>query len=336
MRKFVIGFVSLVTALAAFLIYSRVSKTPRFDSDTGVEFIETASDGNAVGLDGDIGKIGDVGLGPIQKAYFTTLNKETKVLEREFGFEKLLSESTDLWDIEDPYMNIFRRNFKCYITADRGKVQVETAVGRTTPKDATFSSNVVVRIISGPEGDTNESTVYLDDIIFLSDRSQLSTAGPVKYVSDDIQMDGTGLELIYNEQAERLEFFRIDDLESLSIEGSPATMFSAGKLEETAPPDGNDVAGSQQPDQPAVVAETKETEVSLPVARPQAEEKEGVYYKCTFSKNVLVNTPGQLVFAGDKLIINDIFWSKSSADEPNDVDGRRTGPSASPRRRRNR
>ena len=199
MRKFIIGFVSLVTALAAFLLYSRISSSPSIDTGPEVDIIESAADANAIDFDGDIGKIGDVGLGPTQKAYFTTLNKETKVLEREFGFEKLLSESRDLWDIEDPYMNIFRRNFKCYITADRGKVQVETAVGRTTPKDATFSSNVVVRIISGPEGSAKESLVYLDDIIFLSERSRLSTAGSVEYVSDDVRMSGTGMELIYNE-----------------------------------------------------------------------------------------------------------------------------------------
>ncbi len=324
MRKFIIGFVSLFTALAAFLIYSRISKTPHFDSDTGVEFIETASDGNAVGLDGDIGKIGDVGVGTTEMAYYVKLNEKTKEVEREFGFAKLLNESRDLWDIEDPYMNIFRRNFKCYITADRGKVQVETAVGRTTPKDATFSSNVVVRILSGPEGSTKESFVYLDDIIFLSERSRLSTAGPVKYVSDDIRMNGTGLELIYNEQTERLEFFKISDLESLNIKGSLAAMFSAGNMEETTPPDGNEATGSQQPDKVVVAGDTRKAEPVLggskiPDTQPQTGQEQGVYYKCTFSKNVLIDTPDQLVFAGDKLCINDIFWSKSSTDEPNDV-----------------
>jgi len=319
MRKFIIGFGSLVTALAVFLIYSRISSSPSIDTGPEADIIESAADANAIDFDGEIGKIGDVGLGPVRKARYITLN-EDKQVEREFGFEKLLNESMDLWDIEDPYMNIFRRNFKCYITADRGKVQVETAVGRTTPKDATFSSNVVVRIISGPEGSTKESTVYLDDIIFLSDRSRLSTVGPVKYVSDDIRMRGTGMELIYNEQTERLEFFKITDLESLQIEGSLAAMFSAGKVEEEPlPDDGNGPAESRQPDKPVVAGDAKKAQASAPDVRPQAEPEQGVYYKCTFSKNVLVNTPDQLVFAGDKLCINDIFWPKSSTDEPNDV-----------------
>ena len=318
MRKFVIGFVSLCVVLAAFLLYNRLSSSPSMDTGPDIDIIESASDANAVGFDSQIGKIGDVGLGPVRKAKYITLNKDKQV-EREFGFEKLLSESRDIWDIEKPYMNIYRRNFKCYVTADRGKVQVETAIGRTTPKDATFSSNVVVHIISGPPDDVKESFVYLDSIIFLSERSLLSTAGPVKFVSEDIRMNGTGLELIYNEQTERLEYFKIANLESLSIKGSPASMFSPGKVRNEAPAEAAKNAVSQKPDEASLAVDTQ-TEAPAPDTQPQAGQEQGVYYKCTFSKNVLVNTPEQLVFAGDILCINDIFWSKSSSDRPAEND----------------
>ncbi len=314
MRKFVIGFVSLCAVLGAYLLYNRLSSSPSIDTDQQVDIIESVADANAVGFDSEIGKIGDIGLGTVRKAKYVTLNKDKQV-EREFGFEKLLNEARDIWDIEKPYMNIYRRNFKCYITADNGKVQVETAVGRTTPKDATFSSNVVVHIISGPTGDVKESFVYLDSIIFLSERSRLSTAGPVKFVSEDIRMNGTGLELIYNEQTERLEYFKINDLESLSIKGSPAAMFSAGKVRKD-----DSRAKTQRPDEPPIVGDRPKLEASTPDTQPQAGQEQGVYYKCTFSKNVLVNTPEQLVFAGDKLCINDIFWSKASAGQSDEVD----------------
>ena len=314
MRKFVIGFVSLCAVLGAYLLYNRLSSSPSIDTDQQVDIIESVADANAVGFDSEIGKIGDVGLGTVRKAKYVTLNKDKQV-EREFGFEKLLNEAKDIWDIEKPYMNIYRRNFKCYITADNGKVQVETAVGRTTPKDATFSSNVVVHIISGPTGDVKESFVYLDSIIFLSERSRLSTAGPVKFVSEDIRMNGTGLELIYNEQTERLEYFKINDLESLSIKGSPAAMFSAGKVRKD-----DSRAKTQRPDEPPIVGDRPKLEASTPDTQPQAGQEQGVYYKCTFSKNVLVNTPEQLIFAGDKLCINDIFWSKASAGQSDEVD----------------
>jgi hypothetical protein len=321
MRKLVIGFVSLCFVLAAYLLYNRLSSSPAIDTGSQIDIIKSASDANAVSLDSDIGKIGNVGLGPTEKAYYVTLNEKTKQIEREFGFEKLLSESRDIWDIEKPYMNIYRRNFKCYITADKGKVQVVTAVGRTTPKDATFSSNVVVHILSGPPDDVKESFVYLDSIVFLSERSLLSTAGPVKFVSQDIRMNGAGLELIYNEQNERLEYFKISDLDSLSIKASPAAMFSPGKVKNETPAEAESRIEPQQPDESSAALDTQKSQEPATDTKLQAEQKQGVYYKCTFNKNVLVNTPEQLIFAGDKLRINDIFWSKSSPgrSDENDV-----------------
>ncbi len=319
MRKFVIGFVSLCAVLGAYLLYNRLSSSPSIDTGQQVDIIESAADANAIGFDSEIGKIGDVGLGPVRKAKYVTLN-EDKQVEREFGFEKLLNEARDIWDIEKPYMNIYRRNFKCYVTADNGKVQVETAVGRTTPKDATFTSNVVVHIISGPPGDVKESYVYLDSIIFLSEKSRLSTAGPVKFVSEDIRMNGTGLELIYNEQTERLEYFKINDLDSLQIKGSQVAMFSTSKVRDEAPAEAAKNAASQQPDEVSLAGGTQKTEASTPDTQPQTAQEQGVYYKCTFSKNVLVNTPEQLIFTSDKLCINDIFWSKTSTDQSGEVD----------------
>jgi hypothetical protein len=315
MRKLVIGFVSLCVVLGVYLLYNRLSSSPPIDTGPEIDIVQSASDANAVGLDNEIGKIGDVGIGPVQKAKYVTLNKETKQVESEWGFEKLISESRDIWDVEKPYWNIYRHNFKCYITADKGTVQVETAVGRTTPKDATFSSNVVVHILSGPPDNVKESFVYLDNIVFLSEKSLLSTAGPVKFVSQDILMNGTDMELIYNEQNDRLEYFKINDLESLNIIGSLATMFLAGKVKDEAPTEADSRTESQQPDESLVAVETKKTESSVPDTTPQTEQNQGVYYKCTFNKNVLIDTPEQLIFADDKLCINDIFWSKSSPDQ---------------------
>ncbi len=309
MRKFVIGFISLCAVLGAYLLYNRLSSSPSIDTGQQVDFTKSAADANAIGLDSQIGKIGDVGVGPVRKAKYITLNEDKQVVQ-EWGFEKLLSEARDIWGIEKPYMNIYRRNFKCYVTADKGQVQVETAVGRTTPKDATFSSNVIVHILSGPPDDVKESFVYLDNFVFLSERSQLSTAGPVKFVSEDTLMNGTGMELIYNEQTERLEYFKINDLESLQIKGAQAAMFSADKVRKD-----DSGAKAQQPDEPPIAGDRPKAEASTPDIQPQPEQEQGVYYKCTFSKNVLVDTPEQLIFAGNKLCINDIFWSKASSEQ---------------------
>jgi DNA replication initiation complex subunit (GINS family) len=132
-------------------------------------------------------------------------------------------------------------------------------------------------------------------------------------------MNGTGLELIYNEQTERLEYFRIADLESLNIKSSPASMFSPRKVRDETAAEAGKKAESQQPDEVSLAGDIEKVEASSPDTQPQTGQEQGVCYKCTFSKNVLVNTSEQLVFAGDKLCINDIFWSKASAGRTDDT-----------------
>jgi hypothetical protein len=320
MRKFIIGFMSLGVVLAAYLFYSGVSDTPVIDPGPGADFMEAAVDSNIGRFDGEIGKIEGVGIGTTRNAYYINTNEETNAIEREWGFEILLHAARDVWELQKPYVNIYRRNFKCYITADKGQMQVETAVGRTTPKDATLSENVIIHIV--PEGSSSikESFIYLGDITFLSDRSQLSTAGPVRFVSEDVKMRGIGLELIYNEQDQRLEFFRIVDLESLRIRSSQMDMFSTGKTEAEVPAEADAQAETRQPGRTPVAAAPEETEALPPDTQPQIEQEQGEYYKCILSKNVIIDTVEQLVFADERICINEIFWSKTSSDKSDDVE----------------
>jgi len=223
-------------------------------------------------------------------------------------------------------MNIYQRNVKFYITADKGNVQVETAVGKSTPKDATFTGNVVIRIL--PEGSSNvkKSNIYLDDITFLSEKSQLTTAGPVKFVSEDAKMLGTGLELIYDDVLERLDYLRIIDLESLRIKSSQAGFRSDARTQADSPADTGGLAKMQQPNEPVVASDKGQTQTT--VAQPEIEQgkaypersRRGEYYKCIFGKNVLIDSPEQLVFAHDKIAINDIFWSKASNGQSDKAD----------------
>ncbi len=305
MRKLLIGVVSLAAILGVYLLYSLMSESPMIETAGDDGFTFPAADGNNAALDNGMGQIGEVGLGTVQKARYITLHPRTKRLEREFGFEKLLHQAGDIWEIEKPYMNVYRPNFRCYVTADKGQVKVETAVGRTTPRDATFSSNVVIHIVPEGKSSVQESFVYLDDIIFLSDKSLISTAGPVRFVSDDAQMKGTGMEMIYNGQAERLEYFKIADLESLRIKSTQASAFSTGTPPARAPAGAGAQAEAMEPNEtPAAEA-----------PQPEAPQVAGEFYKCIVSKNVLLDTPEQLIFADEKLYLNDIFWSKTSLDK---------------------
>jgi hypothetical protein len=327
LRKFFIAFISLAAVLAIFLFYGRIGKTPPIpmDTDTGAEFIDSVADGSNGGLENDVGMIGEVGVGTVRKARYITLNENNEV-EREWGFERLLHEVRDLWEIEKPYMNIYQRNVKFYITADKGNVQVETAVGKSTPKDATFTGNVVIRIL--PEGSSNvkKSNIYLDDITFLSEKSQLTTAGPVKFVSEDAQMLGNGLELIYDDVLERLEYLRIIDLESLRIKSSQTGFRSEARMQADGTADTGGPAKMQQPDEKVVASD--KGQIQTTAARPEVEQRKafpersrsGEYYECIFGKNVLIDSPEQLVFAHDKIAINNIFWSKASNGQSNQTD----------------
>ncbi len=327
MRKFFIAFISLAAVLAIFLFYGRIGKTPPIpmDTDTGAEFIDSVADGSDGGLDNEVGMIGEVGVGTVRKARYITLNENNEV-EREWGFERLLHEVRDLWEIEKPYMNIYQRNVKFYITADNGNVQVETAVGKSTPKDATFTGNVVIRIL--PEGSSNvkKSNIYLDDITFLSEKSQLTTAGPVKFISEDAQMLGTGMELIYDDVLERLDYLRIIDLESLRIKSSQTGFRSEARMQADGTADTGGPAKMQQPDETVVASDKGQIQTSA--ARPEVEQgkaypersQRGEYYECIFGKNVLIDSPEQLVFAHDKIAINNIFWSKASNGQSNQTD----------------
>jgi hypothetical protein len=319
MRKIFIAFISLAAVLAIFLFYGRLSKTPTIpvDTDTEAEFIDSIADSNDGGLENDVGMIGQVGVSTVRKARYITLN-ENKEVEREWGFEKLLHEVRDLWEIEKPYMNIYQRNVKFYITADKGNVQVETVVGKSTPKDATFTGNVVISIL--PQGSSNvkKSNIYLDDITFLSEKSQLTTAGPVKFISEDAQMLGTGMELIYDNRLERLEYLRIIDLESLRIKSSQMVFRSDANMQADGTADTGGPAKMQQPNEPVMASDKGQTQTTA--ARQEVEQGKGEYYKCIFGENVLIDSPEQLVFANDKIAINDIFWSKPSNGQSNGAD----------------
>jgi len=312
MRKLLVGLISLGAVFAAYMLYTRTSDSPVIETDPASEFIEAVADSNIDDFDGNVGKIGGIGIGTTKKAEYITLNEETKEVERIWGFEELYREG-DLWRAKKPYITVFEPEFTCYITADTGLMRLETAAERTTPKDGVFSGNVVIHVSPKESGELKESFVKLDDVILLSERSKLYTKGPVEYVSDDVHMRGKGLELIYNDHSDRLEFFRIVDLEMLLIKNCwQSGMFSSGQPEadESAAVAGPTDTARQ--DKTVAAADSDKTEGSPTEAATAAETEDGVYYKCVLSKNVLIDTPDELIFAGQRIYISDIFWEKDS------------------------
>jgi len=293
-RKFRIWLISLGVVLVVYIVYTQLSETPRIKIDTTTELPSVA----VIDSNSELGKIGGVGVETVQKARYTHLN-EQKQVDRELGFERVLHKQGNEWDIEKPYMNVFRRKFKCYLTADKGKVQVESAVGRPSPKDATFTDNVIIRILPEDSNNVKESFIYLDDVTFISEKTQFSTPGPVKFISEDAKMLGKGVELIYNDQVDRLELLRITHLKSLRFKILSTTVLL---------PSGQTDVKAQLPVE-STIGNVTEKKKTMP-----ATDQQGQSYKCILSENVVIETPEQLVFT-DELTINNIFWPKSSDEE---------------------
>ena len=302
LRKFFIWLISLGVVFAIYLLVTRLGDIPEINIDASDKSADVIGDSNIDQPGGEIGKISNVGVGTIQKARYVDLNKD-KQIEREFGFENLLRQRDQHWEIEEPFMKIYRNNFKCYITADTGTVQVETAGGKPSPKDATLTGNVVIHILPENDSSVKEGFIYLDDIIFISERSQFSTAGPVKFVSEDAQMLGKGLELIYNNVSERLEFLKIIHLESLHLRQQPnASLFPSQQADAAVPAETTSRTQTQQPSKPAQAGNS---------------QRQDHYYKAVLRKNVVIDSPEQVVFS-DEVSINNILLSKASGenDEP--------------------
>jgi hypothetical protein len=299
-RKFVVWLVSLAGVVVVFLLYTLIGRTPKIEIQKAAEPAVDIADSND-----KVGRVGSVGVGTIKKAKYVHLDKYKQV-DREFGFERLLHELEDEWEIEKPYMNIYRHNLVCYITADKGTVLVEDAMGKPNPKDATLTSNVVVRIVPTGREAANESVIYLDDVIFISEKSQFSSAGPVKFVSKNALLLGTGFELVYNEEANRLELLRINDLDTLYVQTAANTsLFASGQA---SPPRRADktVAGAA-----SGTASQPQSQTELASLGGEADgQAEAEKYRCIFSENVIIQTPEQLVFA-DEVSISDILWSKA-------------------------
>ena len=338
LRTILIGLISLAAILAIYLVYSQISKTPQIDIDTAAGFIDPVPDTNVGDFDGETAQIGDVTFKIVRQTKFEHRNKNGEV-DREFGFEKLLHKVKDVLEVRKPYMNLYQTGFKCHITADKGMVRLENALGRFTPKEATFTGNVVIHVVPEAGSDSKESFVYLDDVGFLGEKSQFATAGPVRFTSQGGQMLGTGLELIYNDQQNRLEFFKLIHLENLYFTSSKSALFSPAASRRPALPTNVAEAPALSPGGADVnspddtISDVQTTRPNEPVAADDSQDIEawptptgqedgqslGEYYRCVFRENVVIDSPDQWIFADEELVIKNVFWPKSSDKKPSET-----------------
>jgi len=330
LRKPLVWFISLSVIIALYLLYIGIAGSSKIISGK-----EEKSAATGEIFDANLGTIEDVQVGEVEEARYFELDKQTGQVKREYGFAELLHKQGDQWQVRYPYFNIYQEKYDARITADTGEVILETALERTSPKDATFTGDVTIHIVPHTEGDFKESFIYLDDIIYTAEKSLFSTAGPVRFSSQNINMVGKGLRLIYNDSAQRVEFLRIIDLEQLRMDiGSdgrpivskgpeeseasavrpvkeseasavrPVTEKNGGTASREKPSESSPASGKSR------VSTVKKRAAAGEPKQAAAAKQAGQSYRCVLVDNVIINTSDRRILA-DELFINNLFAGTS-------------------------
>jgi len=325
MRKILLWFIALVFVLAAYLFYNSITGTPNIPVQQSSGTLENI---DVPEFDDQSPKIGDTAVGNVELAKFVILNEKTKMVERVVGFEKLLNPNSgsDQWKLQKPYMNIYDDDFRCEITSERGTVRVETVAGNPSPTDAHLIGDVQIHIYPLKEGGLGKSSIYLDDLIYDSERSEFSTDGPVDMISEEGRLVGRGMVLIYNEQLSRVEYFEVLEVDHILIKNIAEKSLDA---------DPEAAVNTEVIDKPDKVATVPVNQDALPAqksAKTVSSEKPGdsevsqpdhqQLYQCLFDDNVIIEYGSEIIAAGtEEIIVNNILWKSSSGEKSSDDSG---------------
>jgi len=229
---------------------------------------------------------------------------------RELGYhgDMYVTRAENLMEVEQPYLNIYDPDFTCRITADMGSLRYESDVRDAIPKDATFTGNVQVKLLPEPNSPLPPSTVYLDEIVFVSEQSRFSSDGKVRFESSQVRLEGQGLECVYNGRDRRIEYFWLRHLDSLRIK-VPEKLLFFGRDEEKIEKKAQAVAHPVDPNE----APQGSFEHAMAAA----------YYSCQVRGNTLIRSPQQIIYAERIVDLVDLVWPgiPSNDQKSKPVDG---------------
>lgn len=299
-RSIYIGLLALQIVLAVYLLFTYLSGKSRITIEkSSAPLAQEITDSN------EVGRLGNLGIGAVRKAKFVNFNDEGQI-SREFGFEELLHKTDEQWEISKPFLNLYQKDFICRITADTGIVLAGDLTDADDIKEATLRDNVIAHITSKDPAAPQQFDIYLDDIVFISNRSLFLTAGPVKVLAKDMQLLGRGLEVVYNYARDRLEMFRIIELQSLCINrvsNKPLLNWGSGDNRSS-------LSATQQPEAESIQS-----------------HDDADRYKATLNTNVVVRSAGQVLTAAENLTINNIMRSRETVEH---TSGTKTKETANP------
>ncbi len=300
-RKILIAVISISIVVLIYMLATHFAGTSKIEREI-IESELVIDDANDVEKLETVGSIGDLEPGQVTEARYSIQDPQSKEIKRIFGFSKLLRQAGDNWDLEKPYMKMLEDDYTCELISDSGTVQIELVGNQPTPKDARLEGNVVVKFEPTPGSSVKAGRIYMDDVIFSSDNSQFSTDGPVRFVSDDAEMVGTGMELIYNAMSQRIEYFRIIDLDFVHVKSYEK---KASSETESACANGNQLKTDQVNSTVASTSGSNSNEsINDPNAKPENK------YRCVVNNNVVIKYGQQQIYS-DEVVLSNILFSNN-------------------------
>lgn len=326
LRKLAVGILALGVLAGVFSLYMRFNRTPPILVDEAQSAPMPMPDVNAADAEPQAGTMYGVKVGRVRQTEFLHKNEQGRI-DKKFGFEEVLHEQGNQWEIRKPYMWMDLDRFVCRVTADSGRAQLVETFGRLMPTDARFTGNVVIHVLSTGPGDSWECFIHLDDVGFLAEKSLFSSTGAVRFLSRAVRLTGTGMELMYDAPRSRLELFRVFELDSLRMRSSEVKALADEGAEDSAPRDEGGPEMEADAGETAVVADaTEDTPAPADSNAPPPD-----VYQCVFHRNVRLNSPDGVVVAKDVLSINGIQWARpeehdSKAGQAADPNGTQAAP----------
>ncbi len=296
-RRIALVGAGLATAAAVFVIFGRLSPSvsvppPYAGPVTAPDIPKHAGTENR--------SIADTSIELVENSRWVRRDPQTKRVIEVGGFSKLLTptDGTAYWIVESPYLIRYEDRFVCRIDAQRGRIQMDTS--GQVPSNVELQEQVMLDIRRpGAKGDESATRIFLEDLTYSSERSEFFTEGPVRVVSQEADLKGKGLMLVYNPRFSRMEYLEVRNLDYLLIKEA-AGLGTADSKKETRGGTAKVLSGPAEEDEQSASA---------------SGAAEPLYYECSLRDDVVVQYGTRLVVAGaDQVNIRQILWQKNGKD----------------------
>ncbi len=212
-RKILLVFLALGICIGAYLGYHYYSNPPAIEVGGGYKIVKVEPTPPPKEPAHE-GRIGETVIGQTDISEFNLLDAAGNVKSR-FGFKKLVHSEGFEWELEAPYVNIYDSGYNCNVVSDSGFIRIEMVAGKPVPVSARLIDNVVINFKTRDGG--RDCRIDLDRLNYDIERNRFESDGKVVVKAEDMEMNGTGMTLVYNPENDRIELLKIAELDFIKI-----------------------------------------------------------------------------------------------------------------------